>query len=67
MLILTRGVGEIIKIGDDIDVTVVAVNGQQIRIGIQAPRSTAINREEIYLRILRERGIQKPDGDPDAA
>jgi carbon storage regulator len=49
MLILTRRVGETIRIGTDVSVTVMAVNGSQARIGIKAPKSTIVDREEIAL------------------
>jgi carbon storage regulator len=49
MLILTRRVGETIRIGTDVSVTVMAVNGSQVRIGIKAPKSTIVDREEIAL------------------
>jgi len=55
MLILTRRPGETVRIGDDIEVTVVAVNGSQVRIGINAPRDVAVDREEIAERKRRER------------
>jgi carbon storage regulator len=53
MLILTRRVGESVKIGDDIVVAVVSINGQQVRIGIDAPKDIAVHREEIYEKIQR--------------
>ena len=55
MLILTRRTGESLRIGDDVEVTVMAVNGSQVRIGIKAPRNIAVDREEIAERKLRER------------
>lgn len=54
MLILTRRVGETIKIGEDIEVTVLGVKGAQVRIGINAPPSVPVHREEIYERIKKE-------------
>lgn len=51
MLILTRRVGETLMIGDDISVTITGVKGDQVRIGITAPRSTPVHRKEIYERI----------------
>jgi carbon storage regulator len=54
MLILTRRVGETLMIGDDVTVTVLGVKGNQVRIGVNAPRDVAVHREEIYERIKRE-------------
>lgn len=51
MLILTRKSGETLCIGDDISVTVVAINGNQVRIAIDAPQSVDVHREEVYERI----------------
>jgi carbon storage regulator len=55
MLILSRTIGEVVHIGDDIEVTVVAVNGHQVRIGINAPREVVVDRQEIADRKLHER------------
>ena len=55
MLILTRRVGETIKIGENVDVTVLGIKGNQVRIGINAPKSVAVHREEIFRRIEAEK------------
>jgi carbon storage regulator len=54
MLILTRRVGETLVIGDDVNVTVLGVRGNQVRLGVNAPREVAVHREEIYQRIQNE-------------
>ncbi len=58
MLILTRRVGETVMIGDEVTITVLGVKGNQVRVGINAPKHVAVHREEIYERIKREqRGV----------
>ena len=54
MLILTRRVGESLRIGDDVSVTVLGIKGSQVRIGVNAPKSVAVHREEVYDRINGE-------------
>ena len=61
MLILTRRVGETLVIGDDVQVTVLGVKGNQVRLGINAPKDVSVHREEIYERIQQEKD------DPDTA
>ncbi|MBT5559719.1 MAG: carbon storage regulator CsrA [Proteobacteria bacterium] len=58
MLILTRRVNETLNIGDDIQVTVLGVKGNQVRIGIDAPRDVPVHREEIYQRIKKEEALE---------
>ena len=55
MLILTRKVGEALKVGEDVTVTVMAVKGNQVRIGINAPKDVAVHREEIYEKVQAEK------------
>jgi carbon storage regulator len=54
MLILTRRVGETLVIGDDVNVTVLGVRGNQVRLGVNAPKEVAVHRDEIYQRIQKE-------------
>ncbi|MBW4051922.1 MAG: carbon storage regulator CsrA [Proteobacteria bacterium] len=61
MLILTRRVGETVMIGDDVTITVLGVKGNQVRVGINAPKSIAVHREEIYERIKREHAAETGD------
>lgn len=60
MLILTRRVGETIIIGDDVAVTILGVTGNQVRVGVNAPKEVSVHREEIYERVQREKS-QEPE------
>ena len=55
MLILTRRIGETLMVGDDVTITVLGVKGNQVRIGVNAPKDVAVHREEIYERIQSEK------------
>jgi carbon storage regulator len=63
MLILTRRVGETLMIGDAVTVTVLGVKGNQVRIGVNAPKEVAVHREEIFERIKREEGGARREAD----
>lgn len=60
MLILTRRVGETVMIGDEVTVTVLGVKGNQVRLGVNAPRSVAVHRQEIYDQIQKEEAANEP-------
>lgn len=60
MLILTRKVGESLLIGDDISITILSVRGNQVKIGVKAPKDVSVHREEIYQRIQQAKDNQQP-------
>jgi carbon storage regulator len=64
MLVLNRRIGETVRIGDDISVTVLGLKGQQVRLGFTASQSIPIHREEIYDRIRRERVVASAQATP---
>ena len=63
MLILTRRVGESLRIGDDVSVTVLGIKGSQVRIGVNAPKSVSVHREEVYDRIDDENSKNSEDNE----
>ncbi len=63
MLILTRRVGETLMVGDDVTVTVLGVKGNQVRIGVNAPKDVSVHREEIYQRIQKEKSETQQSDD----
>lgn len=63
MLILTRRIGETLMIGDDVSITVLGVKGNQVRIGIDAPKDVPVHREEIYERIKGGQSQKPSDND----
>ena len=66
MLILTRRISESVIIGDDVKITVLGVKGSQVRLGIDAPKSVSVYREEIYERIQSEK-TDEPDAKPESS
>lgn len=57
MLILTRRINEALKIGEEVTVTVLGIQGNQVRLGVDAPKSVSVHRQEVFERIKSERGL----------
>ncbi|BDI28296.1 carbon storage regulator [Capsulimonas corticalis] len=66
MLVLTRRLNQSIKIGDDVEITVIEVRGDQVRLGVSAPRDVAVHRKEVYLQIQQENRAAASVEDPSA-
>ncbi|MGH8593781.1 MAG: carbon storage regulator CsrA [Gammaproteobacteria bacterium] len=64
MLILTRRVGESVMIGDDVNITVLGIKGNQVRLGVNAPKEIPVHREEIYQRIQQEKNKAQEEASP---
>ena len=64
MLILTRRIGETLMVGDDVTITVLGVKGNQVRIGVNAPKEVSVHREEIYERIQSEKAGNDTENEP---
>ncbi|MFA0813959.1 carbon storage regulator CsrA [Microbulbifer epialgicus] len=62
MLILTRRIGQNLRIGANVSIVVLDIKGNHVRVGIEAPKSLPVHREEIYMRIQKERGASNGDG-----
>ena len=61
MLILTRRSGEAVIVGDNVRIAVLDIRGNQVRLGVEAPREVTVHREEVYRRIVEEQGSPEPD------
>ncbi len=59
MLILTRKSGEKLMVGDEVEITVLGVKGNQVRVGVSAPKDIAVHREEVYIRIKNEKALEQ--------
>lgn len=63
MLILTRRIGETLIVGDEVTVTVLGVKGNQVRIGVTAPKDVSVHRQEVYEKIQKESGVSTENDD----